>query len=135
MMFSTTDGRIFFLDPFVAGQIEAAGINVRESFTITLKWDGVKGSQRTWEIARVAGEQPNGTFAVPRLPEAKPAQRANSAAGRPEALLDEANALIDTFAAAWDRARTKYEGRLKPEEVKALVITAYIQHNKLSSVA
>src|SRR5215467_7562594 len=70
MMFSTTDGRIFFLDPFVAGKIEAAGINVRESFTITKKWDGVKGSTMSWEIARVAGEQPNGTFAVPALPEA-----------------------------------------------------------------
>src|SRR6516164_10040375 len=67
MMFSTTDGRIFFLDPFVAGKIESAGINVRESFAITKKWDGVKGSTMTWEIARIAGEQPNGTFAVPAL--------------------------------------------------------------------
>jgi hypothetical protein len=35
MMFTTTDDRIMFLHPATAGQIEAAGINVRESFTIT----------------------------------------------------------------------------------------------------
>jgi hypothetical protein len=28
-----------------------------------------------------------------------------------------------------------YQGRIKPEEAKALLITAYIQRNKLSFVA
>ena len=46
MMFPTTDNRVLFLDPETAGKIDAAGINVRESFTITRKWDGVKGSAR-----------------------------------------------------------------------------------------
>src|ERR1039458_5534198 len=44
MMYSLTDGRVMFLDLAVAGQIESAGINVRESFTITRKTDGPKGS-------------------------------------------------------------------------------------------
>jgi hypothetical protein len=30
---------------------------------------------------------------------------------------------------------TLYQGRIKPEEVKALLISAYIQRQKLSSVA
>ena len=49
MMFTTTDNRVLFLDPETAGKIDAAGINVRESFTITRKWDGVKGSPMLWE--------------------------------------------------------------------------------------
>jgi hypothetical protein len=168
MMFSTTDGRIFFLDPFVAGKIEAAGINVRESFTITKKWDGVKGSTMTWEIARVAGEQPNGTFAVPALaptqdlasrsesqaataqnltpteargrqggPTPKPPTSATSAApsDRRSLLVREADALVDAYALVLERALTTYQGRIKPDEVRSLLLSAYIQRRQLSSVA
>jgi hypothetical protein len=167
-MFSTTDGRIFFQDPFVAGKIEVAGINVRESFTITKKWDGVKGSTMTWEIARIAGEQPNGTFAVPALgstqglsapsesgaataqnlsftgargrqggPTPKPPASATSAApndGR-TLLVREADALVDAYALVLERALTTYQGRIKPDEVRSLLLSAYIQRRQLSSVA
>jgi hypothetical protein len=168
MMFSTTDGRIFFLDPFVAGKIEAAGINVRESFTITKKWDGVQGSTMTWEIARIPGEQPNGTFAVPMLgstqhlaaPSESPAATAQNlestvARGRqggltpkPPAsatsaapsdgrslLVREADALVDAYALVLERALTTYQGRIKPDEVRSLLLSAYIQRRQLSSVA
>ena len=40
IMFSLADGRVMFLDPKISGQIESLGINVRENFTITRKWDG-----------------------------------------------------------------------------------------------
>jgi hypothetical protein len=63
-MFSLADGRVMFLDPEVGGKIEALGINVCENFTITRKWDEQK-SLSTWEVARLAGEQPNGTLVVP----------------------------------------------------------------------
>lgn len=141
MMFSTTDGRVMFLDPFVAGQIEAAGINVRESFTITKKWDGVKGSPMTWEIARVAGEQPNGTFAVPALPEAaatpKPPASATAATpnGARSLLVQEADALVDAYAQVLDRALTTYQGRIKPDEIRSLLLSAYIQRRQLSTAA
>jgi len=59
IMYSLTDGRVMFLDLAVAAQIEELGINVRESFTITRCPTGQKGAFMTWEIARVAGEQPN----------------------------------------------------------------------------
>jgi hypothetical protein len=141
MMFSTTDGRIFFLDPFVACKIEAAGINVRESFTICKRWDGVQGSPMTWEIARVAGEQPNGTFAVPALPEAaaRPKPPASATAATPKGarslLVQEADLLVDSYAQVLDRALTTYQGRIKPDEVRSLLLSAYIQRRQLLSAA
>src|ERR1039458_6171490 len=68
MMYSLTDGRVMFLDLDVAAQIEAADINVREAFTITKQTAGKHDSATTWKVERIAGEQPNGTFAVPALP-------------------------------------------------------------------
>ena len=49
--------------------------------------------------------------------------------------MNEANALVDAYAQVLDRALTTYQGRIKPDEARALLITAYIQRNKLSSVA
>ncbi len=62
-MFSLADGRVMFLAPDVRAKIEALGINVRENFTITRRWYEQQGSPATatWELARLAGEQPNGT--------------------------------------------------------------------------
>src|ERR1035441_9703278 len=142
MMYSLTDGRVMFLDLEVAGQIESAGINVRESFTITRKTDGPKGS--TWEVARIPGEQPNGTLVVP----ASTAAPTNGAAATPKpatataatpyvarrqpgrSLVEEANALVDDFAAVLEHTLNKYQGRIKPEEAKAFLITAYIQRGR-----
>jgi hypothetical protein len=146
MMFSLVDGRVLFLDLDVAGQIAQLGINVRENFTITKQSDGRKDSPITWAVARLAGEQPNGTLVVPALPvpPAVPAKLPVPAAAIAEpvairppgrGLVDEANALVDSYAEVLARALTKYEGRIKPEEARALLITAYIQRSKLSSVA
>jgi hypothetical protein len=145
MMYSLTDGRVMFLDLAVAGQIESAGINVRETFTITRKTDGPKGSPITWEVARIPGEQPNGTLVSPASTVAatngaaatpKPPASATSATpaiprrqpGR--SLVEEANALVDDFAAVLEHTLNTYQGRIKPEEAKALLITAYIQRGR-----
>ena len=145
VMYSLSDGRVMFLDLEVASQIESAGINVRESFTITRKTDGQKGGPMTWEVARVPGEQPNGTFVVPASTGA--ATNGATAAAKPPAsahaaipdvprrqpgrsLVEEANSLVDDFAAVLDHTLTKYQGRIKPEEAKALLITAYIQRGR-----
>lgn len=96
MMFSLVDGRVMFLAPDVAGRIEELGINVREPFTITQKWDGGKQSPRTWEVAKIApeiGEQPDGTFAVPKLPPASavtPARKPPAMASAPRTKLEDA---------------------------------------------
>jgi hypothetical protein len=141
-MFSLADGRVMFLAPEVGGKIEALGVNVRENFTIIRKVDEQQGSSVTWEVARVAGEQPNGTFVVPTAlskPAASATAPTNDASRRQSALspslVEEANSLVDSFAAVLDHALTKYQGRIKPEEAKALLITAYIQRSKYSSVA
>jgi hypothetical protein len=34
-----------------------------------------------------------------------------------------------------ERTLTTYQGRIKPDEARTLLVTAYIQRNKLSSVA
>jgi hypothetical protein len=147
VMFSLTDGRVMFLDPATAGQIEAAGINVRENFTITLKADG-KGP-RTWEVARLAGEQPNGTMVVANLmpsPDttaagaavtSKPMASATAATpNNPRSLLvQEADALVDAYALVLERALTTYQGRIKPDEVHSLLLSAYIQRRQLSTCA
>ena len=116
------------------------GINVRENFTITRKWDEEKGVLLAWEVARLAGEQPNGTFVVPAVP-SKPSASAASGGGTRRqpavspSLVEETNSPVDSFAAVLEHALTNYQGRIKPEEAKALLITAYNQRNKLSFVA
>jgi hypothetical protein len=156
-MFSLVDGRVMFLDPEVAGQIASLGINVRESFSITKQSDGRKDPPITWLVAPLAGEQPNGTFAVPAFPAAAPATHhdaSTSSAASPKpparatedtdngrirkhgiALVEEANALVDAYAQVLERTLTTYQGRVKPDEARALLITAYIQRAKVSSVA
>jgi hypothetical protein len=51
------------------------------------------------------------------------------------ALVDEANALVDAYAVVLERCLTTYQGRIKPDECRALLISAYIQRRQLSSVA
>ena len=145
-MFSLSDGRVMFLDPEVGGKIEALGVNVRENFTITRKWDEQK-SISMWEVTRTAGEQPNGTLVVPtagangtavapKPPASAPASLGTEHRKNASALLiDETNALVDAYAQILDRTLTTYQGRIKPEEARSLLVTAYIQRSKLSFVA
>jgi hypothetical protein len=80
-----------------------------------------------WEVARVPGEQPNRTLVVasdgPAAP--KPPQRAGSAVGG-MSLVDRANELVDAFAEVLERALSKYGGKVKPDEVRAIFLTAAI---------
>src|SRR4051794_910359 len=150
VMFTTVDNRVMFLDPATAGMIESAGINVRESFTITQKWDGVKGNSRAWEVEKL-GVRSDGTFAVPAPPASAPGPIAlGDPAVSPKppltaahavptetrnALVKEADALVDAFAQVLERALTTYQGRIKPDEVRSLLLSAYIQRRQLSTCA
>jgi hypothetical protein len=62
----------------------------------------------------------------------KPPQRATDATS---SLVDEANTLVDAYAEVLSRALSKHEGRVKPDEVRSLMLSAYIQRRQLSSVA
>ena len=129
IMYTTTDKRRFFVDPPVAAQLTELGINVRENFTITRRPAGRKGAPDTWEVTRIPGEQPNGTLVVathstspsPKLP-----QRASSEAGG--FLVETAISLVDNYAAVLEHALRKYEGRVKPDEVRAIFLTAAINN-------
>lgn len=113
-MFLTVDNRVLFLDPPVAEQIINLGMNVREPFTITRKVSAIKGAPITWEVARPVGEQPDGSFVIP-APPAPAAAPASPPAPKPTqraafALVDETNALVDSFAIVLERALNTYQG-------------------------
>jgi hypothetical protein len=144
MMYSLIDGRVMFLDLEAASQIEHLAINVRESFSITRRPTGPKGESdimggRTHR--RRATQRDIRCPVVPALdpPTPKPpASATTSEAPRKQsgsALVDEANALVDSFALVLERSLTLYQGRIKPDEVKSLFVTAYIQRRQFSSVA
>jgi hypothetical protein len=72
----------------------------------------------------------------PKPPASAPASNATDhrkAAGA--LLIEETNALVDAYAQILDRTLNTYQGRIKPEEARSLLVTAYIQRNKLSFVA
>lgn len=132
MMFTTCDNRVLFLDLPVAAQIEALGVNTGESFSLTKQTDGKKGSPSTWAVSRTMGEQSNGTFVAPALSETatpKPPAMATAATGTGGArnhLVDEAKRLVDEYAEVLEHARVKHQGRIKPEDVRSLLLSVYI---------
>jgi len=135
ILFSLADGRIMFLDPKVAGQIASLGTQVGENFTITRKWNGQKDSSVAWELARVPGEQPNGTLVVPSVTGASKSLVPEPAGRAQWPLVEEANALIDAYAQVLSRTMAAYPGRIKPTDARLLLITAYTQRSKLAPVA
>lgn len=144
MMFTTVDNRVLFLDLDVAQQIGILNINVREPFTITKQQGAGKNAPITWAVARPGaapqpstarlGEQPDGTFVVPKLAEPKPMQRATAATGpteeRREAVMEflvaESKHAVDAYAAVLEHALTTHHGRVKPDEVKSIFLTVMI---------
>jgi hypothetical protein len=50
-------------------------------------------------------------------------------------LIDEANALVDVYAAVLERALNTYQGRVKPDEIRSIVLSCYIQQGKGSRYA
>lgn len=61
VMFTTTDDRVMFLPPAAANRVRALGVEPGEPLRI------VKG-RKDWEVSRLAGEQKDGTFAIPKEP-------------------------------------------------------------------
>jgi hypothetical protein len=149
-MFTTQDNRVLFVDLVLARQIEDLNPQPGELLSITKVQRNGKGPI-TFTVSRVHGQQPNGTFTVPAAGStvAAPLQNAASAAAAQSsdvgaiarkpmasaALADEANALVDTYAVVLARALAMHEGRVKPDEVRSILLSAYIQRRQLSSVA
>ena len=47
-----------------------------------------------------------------------------------QSLLEQANALVDVYAAALSNASTKHGNQVKPEDVRSLLVTVFIQRSK-----
>ena len=98
------------------------------------------GSRKTirWSLERVAavGEQTDGSFAVPaapRGPVTAPLARpvAVPQPGRwTQVLLAQTNALADVYAAALAHSSAVHGNAVKPEDVRALLTTAFINLSK-----
>ena len=50
-----------------------------------------------------------------------------------QSLLEQANALVDVYAAALSSASTKHGNQVKPEDVRSLLVTVFIQRSKVGS--
>ncbi len=176
-LFTTTDGRIFFVSETVgeilATQLSKLHVQKGEPIEI-IKAEVPSGNGRKsiqWLVNRVGfgpGEQPDGTFAVPNGkpgasgPAPAPAMtgstqppRTNTTNGssgngdgngHPPAalqppehnihqgwaqfLLTQTNALIDVYATALSYASAAYGNQIKPEDVRSLMTTAFINNAK-----
>jgi len=196
-MFSLVDGRILFLDPPVAEKIIALGVRTGEPFAICLRWNGKRGTAKTYDVWRESdaaepeqsarparfGQQRDGTFAMPAAaPSAEtqlerelresvdrakagasartpaPATTASQqplASNQPNAiskpnglnghasppdnaigwapyLLQQANLLIDVYAAALNHS-DKYGATVKPDDVRSIVLSCFINVTKGSN--
>jgi hypothetical protein len=50
-----------------------------------------------------------------------------------QSLLEQANALVDVYAAALSTASAKHGNQIKPEDVRSLLVTVFIQRSKVMS--
>jgi hypothetical protein len=50
-----------------------------------------------------------------------------------QSLLEQANALVDVYAAALNSASTKHGNQVKPEDVRSLLVTVFIQRSKVGT--
>ena len=48
-----------------------------------------------------------------------------------ESLLGQTDALVDVYAAALSNASTKHGNQVKPEDVRSLLVTVFIQRSKV----
>jgi len=82
---------------------------------------------------RKAGEQGDGTLAIMAPPAARPAAAERLAPAVAEfsaRLVMETNALVDSYAAALKTASEKHGNAVKPEDVRSLLVSCYINQSK-----
>jgi hypothetical protein len=92
--------------------------------------------RRTLRAAFLMDAQPPHASVSPKLLALASSSTESGSSRQPgHALIEEANALVDAYAVILDRALTTYQGRIKPEEARSLLVTAYIQRAKLAIVA
>ena len=194
-MFSTTDGRVMYVTPLVAAQIQALRLAQGECFFICKRKNGriteydvtrectepvatapaprppakptpfkTKLPDRLYAPPvreheppsaleqqlqasidmvnrRKVGNQGDGTLAVMAPPAPRPAVQPQPPA-RPAAVAEfssrlvlETNALVDCYAAVLSAASERHGNSVKPEDVRSLLVTAYINASKSRNAA
>ena len=144
LLYRTDQGDVYV--PMVVGEIFAKSIlahNIRTNDPVRiLKAAADIGGGRKairWSLTPLtsAGEQSNGSLAVPRMaPQAAPVL-AKAAPQRPqwaENLLHTTQLLTDVYAAALAHASAAHGNSIKPEDVRALMTTAFINISKSAGV-
>ena len=159
VMFTTVDDRIAFFHPTVAREIEALGLAPGQPVRICKTRDEKDRPCFKFEKLKTMGSQQNGTFVVPKVGGASPSQSTAPPASADSSihsvsekhstvngerlmsespyehsgvslfLREQTNMLIDVFASCVAYAQ-RYNGAVKPDDVRTLLITTYIQHSK-----
>jgi hypothetical protein len=153
-MFSAAEGAFYVSDTvgrILAEQFRKLGVRAGEPVEIT-KREVANGNGRKsiqWQVSRAGfapGEQPEGTFATDKpeppseleqklaasiaiVESRKAAAQAQNATAQPEwaqVLLLQTNVLSDVYAAALAHASTTHGNAIKPEDIRALLTTAFI---------
>lgn len=109
-------------EPVVIAKLEASLGNGRKSIRWSMDRAGTShGARRERSDTMPIGEQPDGTFAVPRIgPQAEAAAPVQSTA------LNYTMTLIDAYAAAVRYANDKHSGVVTPERVWSIFATVVI---------
>lgn len=154
-MRTTKDSRVFFCDPQLEAKIAALnpapGVQVEITKT---EREGARGFD--WKVTRI-GEQPDGTYKIPKADSPTPARSSESASvamassvepltvaqqsitpvpvrkGPTEAELH-CYRLVDLTAATMQYAKERHGGIVREDDARSIAITVYIQSAKLGLI-
>ena len=141
VMFTTSDNRVAFLDRDIAFNVEKLELKPGEVFWLCRRNTGEKGSLDTWDVyldpaterARAKIPEPPATTPTPVVgtPATQEVALNNSDStqihmGWAQLTLSTANTLSDIYAAALAHAQ-KHGGSVRNEDVRTMVVTAFIQ--------
>jgi hypothetical protein len=137
VMFTTADNRVLFLPQPVGDRVRALGLQPGEPVRIC-KSQGA-GKKTEWQVEKL-GEQPNGTFVIPKaagpstspvsgpaLPQELTNQVSSNPITRSDFLRHHARELVDAYAATVQYAESQHGVMVKPEDVRAIVLSVFIQ--------
>jgi hypothetical protein len=148
-MFSAAEGAFYVSDTvgrILAEQFHRLGVRAGEPVEIT-KREVANGNGRKsiqWQVTRVGfapGEQPPDeppselerqlAASIDQVAQRKAAAQAQTATSEfTSRLVAETNALVDSYAVALETASKKYGNAVKPDDVRALLVTCYINASK-----
>jgi hypothetical protein len=148
-LFTAEEGAFYVSDTvgrILAEQLRKLGVRAGEPVEIC-KREVANGSGRKsiqWQVTRggfAPGEQPPDeppselerqlAASIDQVAQRKAAAQAQTAASEfTSRLVAETNALVDSYAVALETASKKYGNAVKPDDIRALLVTCYINASK-----